>query len=274
MKKITAVVFVIITLFFQGYTGKANAADLGIGIISYYAWWEPAIRDEYDNFETEPLLMYGPVLSFTFFEKFTLTGVFLKNPEDMSEVSFDMNFTGSNGPGSISLSGTTDRGDMDISLSYALSENINIFLGYKWLEYAFRGDFEVTSGSYSMPSITDADLAHSTWGPACGLSFSLAVNDKISSNLGISILYAESSDDYKYCEEYTPGNIDVRGVKVKSDCYGFNTTLNFSYYLESIDTVLSLGGRFQYLTYRNISGDFELADDYFYGLTLSAMYYF
>ena len=67
-------------------------------------------------------------------------------------------------------------------------------------------------------------------------------------------------------------------IKVAYNEYGFNSNISLAYYIADISTVISLGGRFQYLIadYKNKDNDVYL--DYIrfmiYGVTLTATYNF
>lgn len=281
-KRILILLLITGAFVLPDFIKNADAADFGIGIITFGNAWEPSYRDMYDDYKIDPLFMYGPVLSLTFFQDLTFTGLFMLNyPE--SDTDFNINFTGSNGAGVVACTGTSNRGDIDLSVQYRLLKNLNIFAGYKISNMTYHcktsrlvtGSYTYSGSGEDQLSIGDAGVDLN--GFALGFSVPVSLYEKLFLVPSLSLLYAQTAVMLKYVREKSAGFIETytRGNDGgDATAYGFNTSLNLNYMFESINTTVSIGGRFQFYTYKDVNPDIKLTNDYFYGLVLSAMYIF
>jgi len=279
MKKKFQVIFMAgIFLLMSAFTQKfAETAEFKAGIYSYYAWWKPGFRDYYEEYKTDPLLMIGPVLSLTFFDDFTLSAVAITNGLLPSDASFKYSSTGSSGPYSINAESQIARLDFDFALSYRINTIFKIFIGYKYMassedkddneDFKFKGLYTTKFNTIDKNEIY-AD------GPGCGISISYPFTDNIAATVSTSIVYMKGW--YRMNEYYLSSNQVYKKDPTNHNYYsiGNNTTLSLSLNIPQIDTAIVLGGRFQVLKNYTEAGDPQMSNDYYYGITLSAVYSF
>ena len=177
--------------------------------------------------------------------------VFLYGPALSAKFNEDLNLTFVFLYGKFDVKTETDsikmtRMDSDIALNYKLNDYLKIFAGAKFLGYEIPGYNAYAAGpglglSATYPIIENLFLLANLSG------FSIWGRDK----------YSVSGKDYQtaYYE------------------YGFNSTLSLAYYIMPASTAISLGGRYQY--YKTVYDDDQSdGKTKFYGVTLSAMYFF
>ena len=284
MKKIISAFIIVFMSVVITLPQKVQAADWGLGIYSFYAWWKPAFAKLYDEYEMDPSLYAGPMVSVTFFQDWTL-GIGLYVPfisgdvklkyKDMGEISAQ-EYT-------INIDSKSERLDIDSSLSYRINKFFKIFAGFKLAQFTdeetedhYNIDKVTVSSPFTIPADTDIRSNKITgYGPALGVSFSLPVTERVSLSVGTSGLYMKTELSITGFNEESAFQIDgSTRYKYKYKAYGNNSTLGLSYLIEPVSTVISIGGRFQVLKY-NPEGDApDLDSDYFYGVTASAMYLF
>ncbi|MBP7584321.1 MAG: hypothetical protein KBA61_09830 [Spirochaetes bacterium] len=279
MRKIILLVSSTLIILVSPVTlAPARAADWGVGLMSNVLWWQPSFRSEYENFEIDPLLLWGPVVSITFENKINVSLVFLQNVINPGSASFESNFNRSLGPGQITIDSKATRADLDFTASYPLSRLIRIFCGYKLFTLDFYpADLTITSGPYVFHD--GGKTQNDAGGPqiwansaALGTSMSFPLFDGTSLNFTSSLLYSYLITGINLFHEQSPGILEVEGNGFNYQGVGANITLGISYFIGTMSTVVSAGGRFQYITYDAMGDAPELADDYFYGIQISAMY--
>jgi len=275
-KKIFFPVLSAILLFNLYVPQSARAADFRAGIYSYMAWWKPSFRSFYD-YKTDPLFMIGPMLSLTVFDDFTFSGIAITNMLMPADKSYKYTGTGDSGDYTISTPEKEFlRTDIDLSVSYRCNSWLKAFIGYKSSEFKENHDdldFEITSPYTAVfPSLAKNE-AHSS-GPGLGLSLAWPVFNLFILNISTSVVYLEGW--FRMNSFYSSGTnvFEDGGSEEKYHCVGNNSNVSLAYFIPAINTAIIFGGRFQVL--KNFSeGDTpDLDNDYFYGITLSAMYTF
>ena len=280
MKKIGIMFLLICSLIStSAMISPARAADWGVGLVSNIAWWQPSFRSEYENFEIDPLFLWGPAVSVSLWESWSVSVLILQNLINMSPSHYERSFSGSNGPGYLETETDTVRIDFDFTLGYSLTDNLSLFLGYKYLLLDFdTTETTITRGSYTFSNGKNIEETGSpsivSNSAACGLSIVFPVFNGLMITFNSSVLYSHSEIDLKSFPEKSPGVIGDAENPNGYQGIGANGTLSLSYFIESMSTSVSVGGRFQYITYFARGDAPDLADDYFYGILVSAMYLF
>jgi len=281
MRKIILFVAAILIILISPVTiASARAADWGVGLMSNVLWWQPSFRSEYENFKIDPLLLWGPIVSITFENKFNFSLVILQNTTNPGTASFESDFNRSLGPGQTSIDAKVMRADLDLSASYPLSRLIRIFCGYKLFTLDFYpADITITNGPYVFAN--GGKTQNDAGGPqvwansgALGASMSFPLFDGASLNFTSSLLYSYLITGINLFHEKSSGILEDEGNGFNYQGLGANITLGISYFIGTMSTVVSAGGRFQYITYDAMGDAPELSDDYFYGVQISAMYLF
>ena len=273
----------ILTLMISGIfiQSKASAADWGAGLYSYYAWWKPSFSELYDNYKMGPGLYIGPMLNISFSEKWSFgIGIYLPLILN-SELEYDYNGTGesSGSPYTIHIESEAERLDLDTSLTYRINNNFKVFAGYKYSEF---NDSDGASIKDDKITLTAGFTKSGTWernvlishGPGLGLSYTIPFAEKAAMTFGTSIIYMRSSFDTNEYVESSSNTVSAEKVKYSYNGFGNNSTLSMSYFIEPMSTAVSIGGRFQVLKYFGTGDAPSLGNDYFYGITASAMYLF
>ncbi len=221
----------------------AHAYDLSVGGATWYSWWEiDTVKGGEDG--DDSALLYGPLFSFSFSDKWSVSGVFLYGhyefqfPSDSKEDVY--------------------RFDSDLVLNYRVASLVKVFAGAKIMGYKWK---------LSTLSGTDDGLSYNV-GPAIGVGFTIPLTTSLYALANVSGLYARGKNTV---------NSDTGNDKESlSSAYGGNGTLTLAWYIASASTSINLGGRYQYfyLMHDN-SESFEYeAHNHIYGVTLSAVYTF
>ena len=254
---------------------KVYAADFNAGIYSYYTWWNPSWRSVYSNVENDPMLIWGPYLAVTFFEKLSFSALLLQNRTNMSDSFYTLEGNGSYGPYTIDIDTTIDRNEIDITSGYKFTPRFSVFLGCKFLFYNLgqNGDNKLTFDPATYTSYDDSGQTSRTnsIGAAIGASYSIPLYGNLFFTLGNTIVYFSSSFDLVSNYQESPGYIAIQSISYDYISLGDNATGTFSYYVPSLSTIFSVGGRFQVLKHFSDGDAPSLANDYFYGITLTAI---
>lgn len=256
MKKIAvtlATVFILLTVF---HPSNASATTMSAGIYSWYAWWDFP-EDTYENIDTDPGLVYGPVLSVNFNETFSLSFVFLYG---------NFNAEGTDNSDAVLYGGYVitnkydiDRYDGDTALNMKLNRYLKLFLGIKYSAFKYDLTASIPTGaSYT------AEFDHSTFGPGAGFSVIFPLYQGLYITGSFGGLYLRGSEEYSDSKGRT-SNQDIKD-------YGYNTGISLVYHIAPASTTISLGGRYQYIKTEYEDG-FKNSSN-FYGITLSAVYSF
>jgi hypothetical protein len=245
MKRLSVFAVLIIVLSLVTFNESARAADMSVGISSWYSEWHVKQKDngsEMDN-DFGYGLFLGPVLSIKLSRDFSLSMVYLYAKYD-TEVDF-----GSGGKTPY----TAKRHDSDVLLNYALGPYFKIFAGAKYL--GFQWDAGGSGGAYY------------SYGPGLGLGgiFPIVSNLYLLGN--VSGIYLTG----KVKPDVTSGQTGMKNSDVAG--YGINTNASIAYYISAASTTLSAGYRYQY--FYNEYDSMGLKQKFnFKGVTFSAIYSF
>jgi len=180
----------------------------------------------------DPGLLYGPALAVKLNDDFGVNSVFL-----LGDFKTNQAFT-------------YHRYDSDTSLSYRLNNYLKIFGGFKYMDYDYSNQPGNNSSIYSI-------------GPAAGISGVLPMVNDFFILANVSGMYLWTT------ENETITGSPSSSAKIKT--WGANATVSLAYYIEPAAVTLSLGGRYQYIDYYNVS---PASKHSIYGVTASATYTF
>jgi hypothetical protein len=237
---------------------KAHAVDITAGATTWFAWGEQynSQEDKFGKYNTiiksDPSLLYGPALSAKFSDDFNLTFVFLYGKFKSEKQSFN-------------------RIDSDLALNYKLHDYFKVFIGAKYLSY---GVMPVKSNFHGASDFTIESMdSHTSYGAGLGLSATIPIMGNLFGLATVSGLYLFGNQGV----EKTDGIHDtLQSIKIGYKEYGINTNMSLAYYIADWSTVISLGGRFQYITSDYDDNAIHLSSVVFliYGVTLTATYTF
>jgi hypothetical protein len=255
-----------------------SAADLSLGVTSWYAMWDEKIKspEGTEDPKTKSTLMAGPVLGFRFFENWRLGAQFyigkmeMKNPTidyDVSSVMF------------VDRDEKYLRFDSDITLGYQWFPWLNTYAGYKYFGYNTDKSKVYYENGATCTEYRKVKLKN---------AFMVLVRRKyLFRSLRQPLLFIErqwhenqgrmKSED----EEYNGSGVyqGTETSKNNINGWGANLTTALSYYISSASTTISLGYRYQYLKTKikfpsdsGIGEDTITIKDKFHGVTLAAIY--
>ena len=141
------------------------------------------------------------------------------------------------------------RRDVDIAINYRLNDYLKLFAGAKQMAYkaGFSGEVKTgNSGIITLDSIYTGYKKPNAYGPGLGLNCTLPVIENlfILGTLSGFYLWGKEKDSLEIFGGYKSGNNFSDEFSYKE--YGINSNLSIAYYITSISTVISLGGRMQY----------------------------
>ncbi|MCL2026055.1 MAG: hypothetical protein FWG92_04540 [Leptospirales bacterium] len=261
MKKILAFTAILISTIIPC---KMYALDLTVGATTWYAQSEQYYTQSggfYINdllVKSNPAFLYGPTLSARLSNDFNLTFVFLYGAFDTEKKDGTAFEAKSN----------YHRSDSDLALNYRLNDYFKVFAGMKYLFY------NITPVRTDMNSFTIKSVdTHTSYGPGLGVSATIPIIGNLFCLGTVSGLYLFGKDKVKLTD--TSGN-NPQNVNLSYNEYGINSTLSLAYYIAQASTVISLGGRLQYLIANYESNAIFLDSIKFviYGVTLTATYTF
>jgi len=247
------------------------ALDITLGATTWYAQSEQYYTQNKDAYymqdapiKSEPAFLYGPTLAVRLSNDFSLTFVFLygtfKTKRDYGTLKSDSKYW---------------RNDSDLVLNYKLNDYFKVFAGVKYFSYAIT-PADTDNSTFRIKKID----AHTSYGAGTGLSATVPLVGSLFCLGTVSGLYLLGKDK-AVIEELDPGTFGTptgktRSVKNSYNEYGINSTLSLAYYIAPASTVISLGGRFQYLIADYKKNEIYLDSIKFtiYGVTLTATYTF
>lgn len=278
MKKIFATVIIAASLSgIIAQPKQAQAADISVGLYSYYTWWNPAWRSVYSNVENDPMLIWGPYLAVTFFNKLSFSAMFLKNFTNEADSSYTLNgTTTTNGAYTLAVDTTINRNELDLTAGYRFTPRLNLYIGCKYLFYnmGVNGDNDVTLDSSYAYTVTDDQVSSKGHdiGAALGASYTIPIAGGLSFTAGNTVVLFSSNIDLITTEAaFSDTTLSRETDTYQYKSLGDNVTGTFSYYVPSLSTSFSIGGRFQVLKHFPEGDAPSMANDYFYGATFSAI---
>jgi hypothetical protein len=230
-------IFIILT-FLSAISNKAYAVDITAGITTWYAWGEQYNSQE-GKFgehntitESDPSLLFGPAMSVKFNDDFNLTFVFLYGKFNATKSDDSKSdFT---------------RIDSDLAINYKLHDYFKVFAGIKYLSYGImpvKGNYFVDN-DFEIESIDP----HASYGTGLGASATIPITGNLFGLATVSGLYLFGKQGVSiYKMEENTNWKETRTLKIGYKEYGINTNLSAAYYIAEWSTVISLGGRFQYI---------------------------
>jgi len=250
---------------------KVYALDITLGATTWYALSElyytqdkstPGIINN-SLVKSDPAFLYGPTLAVRFSNDFNITFVYLYG-----------RFETEKDKGSIEKSKPKfSRVDSDLALNYRLGDYFKVFAGIKYLSYGITPAMTDIS-TFEINKTVDI---HTSYGPGVGLSATVPLIGNLFALGTVSGLYLWGSHGVDITD-MTIGSppYPQRHVNLKYNEYGINTTLSLAYYIAPASTVISLGGRFQYLKsdYKKNAIYLDSIEFTSYGATLTATYTF
>jgi len=263
MKKFLFSIFIALIVSCRLY-----ALDMTTGVAAWYASSEQYYTQKpqsgsglvHDSLvKSKPAFLYGPTLSVKLNSDFNITFVFLYGTFDTEK---------NTGAGGLMSKSKYQRSDSDLALNYRLNNYFKVFTGFKLLTY------HITPTKYDGMSFRITNMQpHVSYGLGSGLSAAIPLIDNLFCLGTVSGLYLLGAD--KVQMEELPGN-NPRNLKNKYNEYGINTTLSLAYYIAPASTVISLGGRFQYLKaeYKQNPICLDAITFAIYGVTMTATYTF
>lgn len=280
MKKVIISILLLLTLELSFRVTNAYSADYSVGAYTFLAWWQPAWSNQVDNFKSDPLFMWGPNASVTFFDDFTLSLLYLTNTLKQANASFESGGTGSYGDFTLKLDTKIDRADADLSLTYRINSFFRIFIGYKWMLYSEGGggsetEADITIIGSSSYTLTTIDTMFSDCsGPGAGISFTMPITDAFFLNLGTSLVVMETEIETYTFNEWGSGTIGADTSNGRYRAYGNNSSAGLTYYNPGLSITAALGWRGQFLKYKALEGAAELKNDIFQGIYANISYLF
>jgi len=244
---------------------KLYALDMTVGATTWYAWGEQynvqTGNAKNSLIESDPALLYGPALSVKFSDDFNLTFVFLYGK-----------FNAVKNDGGTPEESQFSRIDSDLAINYKLSNYLKVFTGMKYLSY------DIVPNNDDTIFILKKIEPHTSYGAGLGISATIPITGNLFGLATLSGLYLFGTDSFVKTGDMWLSPPELYNVKLAYNEYGFNSNISIAYYLAEYSTVISLGGRFQYLLADYKDKDNAVALDYIrfviYGVTLTATYSF
>ncbi len=220
---------------------KAEAAGMSVGASTWYSKLSTKSSGT-DTLDSEWSLMYGPVIGIDFAKDWSLSSVFLTGNYRLEE--------------GLSMAFNYRRYDSDTTLNYSVLKWLKVFGGVKYLRYDIRDSGAV------VPPFGSAQSRHYTYGPGLGLGLTVPLHESLFALATVSVMRLS-------------GQTSQEGFPV-TRCIetGYNVAASLAYYIDSMATTLSLGGRYQYFKSADRNVDYSSTDFTFYGITFAAVYSF
>lgn len=279
--RVYATLFLILSCLTAG-SRESYSATIGVGLTGYYASWKPAFSGAYtDGMELQPDFLFGPVITLSFFEKWSLGFILLQNLATGFDGEWGNSGTGPSGQYLHTVEGPVLRGDIDVSLSYKLSSFFRLFGGFKYYDYGngnVKAHYNYNGFDYYEEGEDEpwGTFEFNGSGIAAGFTLSHMFTEQFSVSMNNSFVYFFHT--YFYTDVINPPTVSYNYYNTSTEteksgtAYGFNTQLLFSYYFTDSEIALAAGGRFQYLKY-SLEG-IDMKNDIIFGPVVSAVKYF
>lgn len=286
MKAFRCVLIALSLLF--GIT-SAYSLDMSLGVNIWYLHWSPNFENDFrgednditanvpgagaaynDRFESNPVLMAGPVLNLKFSERWSLGFVMLVSQDYTIESSYNVTESISPETFTARYDFTFRRYDSDLTANYRITTWLGFFAGFKYLRWDGTGNVDINTSntSYSSTSHTDTEVDGQAFGPALGLSISVPLIEMLYFTASASVLYMKSKEEFWQSLTENAGPPVTTSSDDTFDYRGFNSMAGLGYYFTSLRSTLIIGGRYQYLKFE------DDPRDVFYGVTATVMYLF
>jgi hypothetical protein len=294
MKKI---VITIVLLMACSMLSPAAAMDFIVGAKSGYYVWVPYFTDMkgggIEDIDQGSGVLYGPVFSILItpdisFSLAGLTGLqstYWNSNDEMKDWQDKPSRV--NGTYYVNIR----RTDIDSALSYRLSENFKVFLGYKYqqIETKLRATVRAEVLATGVQTLYEGkvDIELPSHGPALGVGYSLSLGDGyfVASNLSLLYMWSEFDAKENRWDVYQPdtvtyfnffdGNYPLPSYDTEQVGINFEPSIGVKAGERAIYT---LGFRFQWIRTRFVD-DAPFApsgwmNDYIYGAFVSVLFIF
>lgn len=281
MKKIA-----FISTFFFLISGTLYAAEVTLGITTWYLRWEPRFENEFrgegngitasdpinnspeynDHFTYPRDFMIGPLASIRLNETWSIGLVLLIARGVEAEGSYNVDNIPSGTTYLAKYDMSYDRYDSDLTFTCRIGSGFGIFFGVKYLRWHGTGEGNVISSTDVQVYHVDIDNTGQSFGPAVGVNFAAPLIGMLffTSSLSGIVMKVWDEDDNKIVSILSG---ESRENNITSYFYsGFNVTAGLGYYITPLRTTVTLGGRFQYLKSE------DTPRDLFYGITAAVTY--
>jgi hypothetical protein len=258
MKKSAYVLLVVLisACFVTGGSATARAGEFSIGGIVMYGWWSPFAANYLQQLDRKMPIkttfsmkdnsaLYGPVLSYQATESWKLTFTLLMALHNQFSAASNNATLGMDG---LHLARTTashiDRYDADFRAYHTLNKYADIFVGANLDATKFFGGYNIMVETMILPTIPLKGSLRS-FQYDCGPGFGAKIGFDLAKNLRL---------DFKLSLYVTGGTLirNIQHEKRKENIHlGFKTIeeVVLSYRIESAGILLSLGGRYQAMTF-------------------------
>lgn len=232
-KRIMYVVLFVFTL------STVYAADVGIGIATWYAGWK--MKSKSYEWDIDPVLFIGPTAFYQFADEWSISLIAL-----VTANKYEQEISGSD---TIKYR----RYDADLTLNYLINSYIKCFAGIKYLAFDYTTDTMEAFNQGAGP------------GAGIGLTVPLSANFYL---LGlVSGIYGYGRETFNNTYPWYPNNVNFYS-------YGANSTLQISYLVQTINAILTIGYRYQYIKVHyldDIPNSPKDWDNHFKGFTASVV---
>jgi len=228
-------------------------AGAKVWIAGWNSWMGKFVEDMApgSSADTGTGFMAGPVLGYQ-----TDDGVWSISSALMVFSSFTQDMTLVDGPDTYNVEADLKRMDLDFALNYTVNPYFKLFAGYKYQSY--KAEITVAGMDYETLELTGNMLT-------VGIGAVYPLSEKTIAGLQLGLIYAilgDLEEKDMFGDTYsTPLNNSI----------GYNAEISLNY-LVSEKVILQAGLRFQTITVEFEEDSSFSYDDYFYGLTLGAMY--
>jgi len=317
MKRFRFILIVVSAILIHAPAAFATV-DLSIGGTAWYIWWKPAWSDARATsiaFPPKPVLftenaadfkpnsnvMAGPILSIGFLQRWSIQSVFtigrftyrstgLSRDTQLQSNSYGV------APSYKKYTRDVLKWDSDTSISCALHRVVKIYAGFKYQGYRYEETMKDILFVNLPPAVFGRKLTDEVqgYGGGLGLGLTIPVVENfyiMASGSGVVLWSVENIKINKgktYIIQETTGltPLPLYMRKGRYFSYGCTASLALTYYIEKINTTLSLGGRYQllfnrqrYSKYNPLYNDvatniIDRQYDHFYGITMSVLYTF
>jgi hypothetical protein len=246
----------------SGGAMKASAGEFTLGAVVMYGWWSPFAGNYLQQQDRKMLIktnfsmkdnsaLYGPVLSYRATDSWKLTFTLLMAVHNQfSAASSNMTF----GMDGLHLARTTashiDRYDADLRAYYNLNKYADIFVAANLDASKFFGGYNVLIVT-GIPLLPEFPLKGSlrSFQYDCGPGFGAKIGFELAKNLML---------DFRLSLYVTGGTLvrNIQHEKRKKNIHlGFKTIeeVVLSYRIDPAGIILSVGGRYQAMTFALLS---------------------
>jgi len=251
---------------------ESHAFNISVGASSWFSWWEPFWLKkkgvfERSDFNVNPGLLYGPILTLELNEKIHISSIFFFGQFKMK--GYRASYLGEFNYSKIST--YIMRYDSDTFMTYSILEYIKLIAGFKFLEFQYEYKQKLYYSSlYFTKKVKNK---FDEYCPAAGLSVSVPIiKDVFYLIISQSVLYAMG---YTFSMDAFELKMPWRSPDKMTNRIGLNSGLNLSVMFKKVNIALTFGGRYQYFhivkSNRSVSA-YGSKDDHFAGINASFVY--